>query len=127
MSLRTPLGAAVGRGSARNGVHHWWVQRVTAVALLPLTLWLLVSLIQLPLTDHAAVVSWIGHDWHPVLLSLLVLVMTWHSQLGVQVVIEDYVHRHLLKTLSLLSSSFLHVLVAAGGIYAVLRIALRSP
>lgn len=127
MSLRTPLGAVLGRGSARNGVHHWWVQRVTAVALLPLTLWLLVSLIQLPLTDHAAVISWIGQGWHPVLLSLLVLVMAWHSQLGVQVVIEDYVHHHLLKTLSLLSSSFLHVLVAAGGIYAVLRIALRSP
>ena len=127
MSLRTPLGVALGRGSAKSGVHHWWVQRVSAIALLPLTAWLLLSLIQLPLADHAAVASWIGHGWNPVLLCVLVLVMAWHSQLGVQVVLEDYVHHHLLKTLSLLASSFFHVLVAAGGVYAVLRIAFRSP
>lgn len=127
MSLRTPLGVALGRGAARAGVHHWWVQRVTAVALVPLTLWLLFSLSRLPLADQAAVTDWIAAGWHPVLLCLTILVMAWHSVLGVQVVIEDYVHVKLTRTVTLLLVNFIHVVVAAAGIYAVLRVAFRSP
>jgi succinate dehydrogenase / fumarate reductase membrane anchor subunit len=126
MSLRSPLGVVLGRGAAKSGVHHWWVQRVSAVALVPLTLWLLWSLAQLRLADHAAVSVWIAGGWHPVLLSLTVLTMCWHSLLGVQVVIEDYVHHHLTKTLTMLAVNFAHVLTAAAGVYAVLRIAFRS-
>jgi len=126
MSLRSPLGAALATGAARGGVHHFWVQRVTALALVPLGLWLLVALARLPLGDYAAMTNWVAQGWNPVLLSLLVGVAAWHSQLGVQVVIEDYVHAKGLKTLALLCSSGAHLLVGAGGIYAVLRIALRS-
>ena len=126
MSLRTPLGTVLGHGTARGGVHHWWMQRVTAVALVPLTLWLLYALLALPLADHAAVSAWIAASWHPLLLSLTVLTMAWHSKLGVQVVIEDYVHHKALKTAALLLSHFAHVLVALAAIYAVLRIAFRS-
>jgi succinate dehydrogenase / fumarate reductase, membrane anchor subunit len=126
MSLRTPLGAALGRGAARGGVHHWWMQRVTAVALIPLTAWLLASFLCLPLADYAVVTAWIAVGWHPVWLSLTVLVMAWHSQLGVQVVIEDYVHGNATKTAALLAVKFAHVLIAAAGVYAVLRIAFRS-
>ena len=126
MSLRTPLGVVLGRGAARAGVRHWWMQRVTAVALVPLTAWLLYSLLTLRLTDHATVALWIGSSWHPLLLTLTVLTMAWHSQLGVQVVIEDYVHLPALKTAALLTSQFAHVLTALLAVYAVLRIAFRS-
>jgi succinate dehydrogenase / fumarate reductase membrane anchor subunit len=126
MSLRSPLGTVLGRGVAKGGVHHWWMQRVTAVALVPLTLWLLCALLSLPLTDHAVVSAWIAVSWNPLLLSLTVLAMAWHSLLGVQVVIEDYVHHKALKTAALLVSQFAHVLVALAAVYAVLRIAFRS-
>ena len=113
MSLRSPLGVVLGRGTARNAVHHWWVQRMTALALLPLT-------------DFATVTAWISLGWNPVLMSLLVLVACWHSSLGVQVVVEDYVHSPAAKTLVLVLSKFAHVLLGATGVYAVLHIALRS-
>jgi succinate dehydrogenase / fumarate reductase, membrane anchor subunit len=119
----SPLGRVLGRGSAKNGVHHWWVQRVTAVALVPLTLWFLIALLALPGLDHASVSGFIGAPWHAVLLCLLVAVVSWHSQLGVQVVVEDYVHGHGLKLATLLLVQFAHVLVAAAGIFAVLKIA----
>ena len=99
MSLRSPLGIVLGHGSGHNAVHHWWVQRMTALALLPLTVWLLSGLIRLPLTDFATVTAWIAPGWNPVLLSLLVLVMCWHSRLGIEVVVEDYVHGYAAKTL----------------------------
>jgi succinate dehydrogenase / fumarate reductase membrane anchor subunit len=126
MSLRSPLGAALGRGSAREGVAHWRTQRTTAIALLPLTLWLLVAFVRLPLADHASVVYWIGSGWNPALLSLTVITAAWHSLLSVQTILEDYVHHHAAKYFSLLANSGAHFLVAAGALYAILRIALRS-
>jgi succinate dehydrogenase / fumarate reductase membrane anchor subunit len=126
MSLRSPLGTVLGRGTGGHAVHHWWVQRLTALALLPLTVWLLAGLVRLPLTDFATVTAWISLGWNPVLMSLLVGVLCWHSSLGVQVVLEDYVHTPALQTLLLVLSKFAHVLLAATGVYAVLHIALRS-
>jgi succinate dehydrogenase / fumarate reductase membrane anchor subunit len=126
MSLRAPLARALHHGSAHDGVGHWLVQRVTAAALAPLAIWLLVALLSLPSSDYTTVTRWIGAGLHPVLLALVVLVGAWHAWLGVQVVIEDYVHGFLAKTLALLASVFVHVLVAAGGLYALLRIALVS-
>jgi succinate dehydrogenase / fumarate reductase, membrane anchor subunit len=126
MSLRSPLGAVLGRGAAGDGVSHWWSQRVTALALAPLSVWLVISLLRLPLADYAAVSIWMAGGWNPVLLVLTVLAACWHSLLGVQVVIEDYVHTHALKLTLLLVSSGTHVLLAASGVYAILRAALRS-
>lgn len=127
MSLRTPMGRVLGHGPARVGaVHHWWVQRLSSIALLPLTLWLLCALLRLPLADHAAVTQWIAADWNALWLTLTVLVTAWHSVLGVQVVVEDYVHGAWLKTTTLLLSQFLHWLAAAAAVYAVLRIAFRA-
>jgi len=126
MSLRSPLATVLGRGTGRNAVQHWWVQRMTALALLPLTVWLLAGLVRLPLTDFATVTAWISLGWNPVLMSLPVLVLCWHSSLGIQVILEDYVHSSAARTLLLVLSRFMHVLLAATGIYAVLHIALRS-
>ena len=124
MSLRSPLGRVLGTGAARSGVHHWWVQRLTSVALVPLSIWFVVSLLALPALDHATVSAWMGESSTALLLSLFVLLATWHSQLGVRVVIEDYVHTAGLKTVTLVSVTFAHVLLGAAGVFAVLRVTL---
>lgn len=92
MSLRTPLGKAIGLGSAQSGAHHWWMQRVTAVALIPLALWFVWSLMSLLGADQAIVQAWIRQPINAALLMALVIAMFYHAQLGLQVVIEDYVH-----------------------------------
>jgi succinate dehydrogenase / fumarate reductase membrane anchor subunit len=119
----SPLGRVLGLGSAKEGAHHWWVQRVSSVALVPLSVWLVWALLALPGFDHASVTAWIQGPVNAVLLSLFIGVSVWHSQLGVQVVVEDYVHGHALKIATLLLVSFLHVLAGALGVFAVLRIA----
>lgn len=126
MSLRSPLGVVLGRGSAGGGVSHWWAQRLSALALVPLTAWFLVALVRLPLTDHAAVTIWIASGWNLVWLVLLLGMMCWHSRLGIQVVIEDYVHAPALKVAALLLNSAAHAVLVAAGSYALLRIALRG-
>jgi len=125
MSLRSPLGRVLGAGSAKEGVHHWWTQRLTSIALVPLTIWFLVSLLTLPSFEHVTVISWIAQSWTALLLILFILVATWHSQLGVRVVIEDYVHGGA-KTLTLVLITFIHALVAAAGVFAVLKVAFGS-
>ncbi|MGH8231951.1 MAG: succinate dehydrogenase, hydrophobic membrane anchor protein [Steroidobacteraceae bacterium] len=126
MSLRTPLARVLGLGSAHAGVGHWLTQRVTAIALAPLLVWLLVQLLSLPTPDFRTVTSWIGAGCNPLLLILTVLLASWHSWLGVQVVIEDYVAGFLSRSLALLLSALLHGLVAVAGAYAVLHVALRG-
>jgi succinate dehydrogenase / fumarate reductase, membrane anchor subunit len=127
MSLRSPLGRVRGLGSAGNGVQHWWVQRLTSIALVPLAVWLLVSLLTLPALDFVTLVSWIAGTWTATLLALFVFIASWHSSLGIQVILEDYVHDDGLKTLSLVLSGFIHVILAAAGVFAILRIAFGSP
>jgi succinate dehydrogenase / fumarate reductase membrane anchor subunit len=124
VSLRSPLGKVLGRGSAGEGVGHWWVQRVTAVALLPLTAWFGISLLTHSLQSYDAMRGWIGQPWVAVLSLVLVLTLAWHSKLGVEVVVEDYVHGKGAKTTLLLLSTFVHVLAAAAGSFAILLLAL---
>ena len=123
MSLRSPLGRVLGAGSAKQGVHHWWMQRLTSVALVPLSIWFVVSLLSLPSFDHATVVAWMGRSWTALLLILFVLVATWHSHLGVRVVVEDYVHGAGARTVTLVSVMFAHTLIGAAGVFAVLKVA----
>ena len=122
MSLRSPLGKVLGMGSAKEGVQHWWLQRLTSIALVPLTIWFVVSLLSLPSFEHVTVVSWMAQSSTALLLILFILVATWHSQLGVRVVVEDYVHGGS-KTLTLVLITFIHAVVAAAGIFAVLKVA----
>ncbi len=124
MSLRTPLRRVLGAGSAREGVHHWWQQRLTSVALVPLTVWFAVSILALPSFDYATLAAWMRGGTSALLLILLVLVGTWHSQLGVRVIVEDYVHAPGARTVTLTLLSYLHALLAAAGVFAVLKVAL---
>ena len=126
MSLRSPIGRALGRGSAKSGVSHWWVQRLTAVALVPLTVWFAFAVVHLPTSDYEAVRAWVASGINPVLLLQLIGALAWHSALGVQVVLEDYVHAKGPKLAALLASTLLHALLAVAGVYAVLRIAFTT-
>ena len=121
-SLRSDLGRVRGLGSAKDGVAHWWAQRVTALALVPLALWFVASVVSLAGADHAAVVDWIGSPLPAVLLVLLIVATFHHAQLGLQVVIEDYVHQEGLKVALILAVKGGAVLLAVVSLFAVLRI-----
>jgi len=127
MSLRTPLGRVLGKGSAGDGVSHWWVQRVTAVALIPLTAWFALALLGKPLHSWEAMRGWLGQPWVAVFTILLGVTLAWHSWLGVQVVIEDYVHGKGAKTTLLLLSTFLHFAAAIAAVFAVMILAVSRP
>lgn len=123
MSLRTPLGRVLGRGAAKEGVHHWWLQRLTSIALVPLSIGFVVSLLALPALDYATLIAWIRQGGTALGLILFVLVAARHSQLGLRVVIEDYVHTAGLKTLALVLVDFAHVVGAVAAVLAVVKIA----
>jgi succinate dehydrogenase / fumarate reductase membrane anchor subunit len=122
MSLRTPLGRVLGLGTAKNGTDHFWAQRVSGVALLLLGIWFVFALLVNDQLAYADLIVFIRSPMNAVLLSMLSMVVAFHSYLGVQVVIEDYVHAPLLKIVSLLVSKFAHVFVAITTVYSILRI-----
>lgn len=122
----TPLARVLGLGSAKHGAHHWWVERVTGRALVPLGLWLVLAMLHLPGYGHAEVTAFIARGWNAALLLLTLLTMAWHSRLGMQVVIEDYVHAHGLKAALLVLNAFVHAVIAVAGGLAVLKIALAA-
>ena len=126
MSLRTPLGQVLGRGSARDGTGHFFGQRVSGVGLLLLGLWFACSLATLPGFEYADALAFIGAPINGVLLLLLVITLAYHSHLGVQVVIEDYVHAHGLKLVSLVISRFVHSFLTVAAIYAIIKIGLGA-
>lgn len=121
--LRSPLGRVMGLGSAKEGVAHWWMQRVTAVALVPLVLWFVSDLIGMTGADHADAVAWLHSPFPAIATVLMLIALFYHMALGVQVVIEDYVHAEWLKVSALLLNKFIAFMLAAAGIFAVLRIA----
>jgi succinate dehydrogenase / fumarate reductase membrane anchor subunit len=124
--LRTPLARARGLGSAREGVHHWWAQRLTAIALIPLVVWFAISLVMMSGADYGAVRAWIGSPMVMVLLILTIAIGLHHGQLGLQVVIEDYVHGDGSKLALIVAVRFIAVLFGLAAIVAVLRIGFGS-
>ncbi len=122
MSLRTPLGKVMGLGSAKGGTGHWWMQRVTAIALIGLGLWFMISLVVIGDLGYHSTIAWLARPLNAVLLSSFVLTMLYHSKLGVQIVIEDYVGSPAWKVAGLLLSVFVHLLLAMAGVIAILRI-----
>ena len=126
MSLRTPLGRVLGLGTAKDGTGHFWAQRLSAVALLFLGGWFAFVLVTLTGFTHVDAVAFIGAPINSVMLLLLVATIAYHSYLGVQVVVEDYVLGHGLKLASLILSRVAHVLLAVAASYAILRIGLGT-
>ena len=120
MSLRSPLGQVRGLGTAKEGVNHWWGQRLSAVALIPLSVWFVISLLALTGADHAAVKDWANSPVVAALLILLIAATFYHAFLGLQVVIEDYIHHEGMKLLSLLTVKGASWLMALMGVVSVL-------
>jgi succinate dehydrogenase / fumarate reductase membrane anchor subunit len=112
-----------GLGSAKSGAHHWWLQRVTAAGNLLLLVWFIASVLTLPNLGHSSVLAWVGQPLVAVPLLLLILSTFWHARLGVQVMIEDYVHAEGLKLLALLALNFFIVGTGAVAAFSVLAIA----
>ena len=124
--MRSPLGRARGLGSAKKGVEHWWVQRVTAAALVPLMLWLSIALIGGVGSSYATVVAWLRAPLTTILMVLLLIALFYHTALGLQVIIEDYVHSGRKKLPVLVLARLACVALAVTGIVMVLRIAFTS-
>ena len=122
MNYQTPLARARGLGSAREGSHHWWRQRVTAVALFPLTLWFATAVSLLPAASYAEALKWMVKPWNSLLLLSFVLLSIYHAMLGLQVVIEDYVHHDSVKLGGMLGVRLVSAFLALASTFALLYI-----
>jgi len=125
MTLRSPLRKVRGLGSAGEGAGHWWAQRMTAVALIPLLLWFVGSLCVMVGSDYVVVREWVATPIVSILLVLLTIAAFHHAQLGLQVVIEDYVHIKWLKLSSIALIKFAAISLAVATIFSVVKIAIQ--
>jgi succinate dehydrogenase / fumarate reductase membrane anchor subunit len=123
MTMETPIARVRGLGSARSGAHHWWLERVSSVALLVLFVWLIASILRLPDLSYGTVREWLGDPLAAVPMLLLVAVTFWHAKMGMQVIIEDYVHEAGLKAFSILALNFFMIAAAGLALFSVLTIA----
>jgi succinate dehydrogenase / fumarate reductase membrane anchor subunit len=124
--MRSPLGRVLGLGSAKEGVEHWWMQRITAIALVPLVFWFVVVAIELVGADRAVLVAWVRNPIPAMLLILLIVALFYHMALGLQVVIEDYVHSEGWKLGTIIAMRLLCILFVVRGILAVLQLAFAA-
>lgn len=124
MTMRSPLGRARGHGSAKEGVAHWWQQRLTAVALVPLIFWFVVSIIGNVGADYAAMREWLGAPGNATLLILLLIATFHHAQLGIQVVVEDYIHDPVWKPVSIIATKLVAFAFGTYGVVSVLYVAI---
>ncbi len=122
MSMRSPLGRVRGLGSAREGVGHWWAQRMTSLALVPLALWFVAALVGLTGADHATAREWVAAPVPASLLVLLIVATFYHGALGLQVIVEDYVHHEGAKVAALIAVNAVSLLLGLTGVVAVLTV-----
>lgn len=125
MNLRHPLARARGLGSAKDGVAHWWRQRLTAIVLIPLTIWFLWWAATFAWNDPSLARERLTRPLDALLMIAFVLTAAWHAQLGLQVIVEDYVHRRGLEFGLQIALRAAFFIAAAAGVLAVLRILLR--
>ena len=122
MSIRTPIGRVRGHGSARSGTRHFWHQRITALANVPLTIAFVVIIIALLGRSHALVIQTLGSPLVGILMFLFIGSVTYHMKIGMQVIIEDYVHDEKWKFAAIMANTFFAIAVAAACVYALLKI-----
>ena len=120
--FRTPIGRARGLGSAKSGTGHFWWQRVTAILLAVLVPWLLGTLVSFIGADLGTVLATLAKPFNTILFAVFTLALFWHAKLGMQVVIEDYVHNEKLKLASVIANNFFSIAVALASIYAILKL-----
>jgi succinate dehydrogenase / fumarate reductase, membrane anchor subunit len=125
-TVRNPVGRVIGYGSSREGLRHWVHERVSALALVPLGIWFVVAAIGLSNDNYDGVRAWLATPWNTALMLLTVVLSFWHAKLGMQVVIEDYVHGENSKTLALLANLFATTLLGTVCVVAVLKVSLGS-
>ena len=123
MSLRTPLANVKGLGSAKEGAHHWWMQNLTSIALIPLTLWFAYSIASFGGMSYEEITAWMQSPLVSVSLALLVVVMIYHAQLGIQVIIEDYVGGWL-RIASLITLNFTCIALVFLALFSIIKVSL---
>ncbi len=124
--FRTPLSRVKGLGSAKEGTSHFWSQRLTALALIPLVLWLGFSIAALPGMDYLAIREWLSQPFSAIVMILFIITGFYHARLGLQVVIEDYIGSHGPRTVAIIGVNFAAAALGVTGVFSVLRIALAS-
>ncbi len=122
-SLRTPLAKVKGLGSAKEGTGHFWLQRLTAIGLIPLVIWIAFAVAQLPSMTQIDIQLWLSSPLSAVLMILFLIAAFWHAKLGLQVVIEDYVSDHSARTVAIIAVNLISVALAVVGVFSVLHIA----
>jgi len=122
--MRSQLGRVRGLGAAKSGVGHWWMQRLTALALVPLSLWFIFNVLHLIGAPHEAVIDWISGPWTIVLMIALVVATFQHAQLGLQVVMEDYIHNDAVRLAALLAVKAAAILLGMACVVSVLKMGL---
>ena len=122
--MRSQLGRARGLGSAKSGVGHWWAERVTSIALVPLTLWFIAAVYGLIGAGQAEVAGWLGNPLNLTLMILLIVITFHHMQLGLQVVIEDYIHKDATRFALLLLNKGAALALGLVCVVSVLRLGL---
>ena len=123
MRYRTPLSVARGLGSSGNGLGHWWMQRLTAIALVPLVLWFVVSMVSLSGQNHEQVMIWLRSLPHSVVLSIFLVVSLYHANLGLQAIFEDYIQARWLQLSARIIAAFAAVLAGFAGVFSLLGLA----
>jgi succinate dehydrogenase / fumarate reductase membrane anchor subunit len=126
MTMETPIARVRGLGSAKAGAHHWWLERLSSVALLVLFVWLIASILRLPDLSYGTVREWLADPLAAVPMLLLVAVTFWHGKMGMQVIIEDYVHEAGNKAFAITLLNFFAIAGAGLGIFAILKIAFSA-
>ncbi len=124
MSFNTPISKVRGLGSARNGTHHWWMQKIAAVALIPLTVWFVASIVQMTKADYFTVISWLSSPIPAILMLIYIVIAIYHLRLGLQAIVEDYIHSEGMKVGLQFSILFGCTIIAVASIFSVLKIAL---
>ena len=126
MALRSALGRARGLGSAKDGFHHWWIERLTAIALVPLTLWFAIGVISVAGADHATFATWLGKPWNAGLMICFICAAFLHGKMGMEVIVEDYVEPRCVQVAVRIFLNLMAFSLATVSVVSVLTVAVRG-